>query len=94
MTVVPPIPMFALSALAEGPTTGLRALTDIASAEGRDALIGLAYIVALGTVAGSGLWTYLMSRYPASTVAPMSLLVPAASSPRGPPSARTRRHCR
>ncbi|MGY4103263.1 EamA family transporter [Nocardia sp. R16R-3T] len=76
MTVVPPIPMFALSAVVEGPTTGLRALTDVASPSGWHALLGLAYIVALGTIAGSGLWTYLMSRYPASTVAPISLLVP------------------
>ncbi|MEV5835864.1 EamA family transporter, partial [Nocardia sp. NPDC052112] len=76
MTVVPPIPMFALSAFIEGPTTGLRALTDVTSPGGWHALLGLAYIVVLGTIAGSGLWTYLMSRYPASTVAPMSLLVP------------------
>ncbi|WP_433524155.1 EamA family transporter [Nocardia pseudovaccinii] len=76
MTVVPPIPMFALSAFIEGPTTGLHALTDVTSPGGWHALLGLAYIVALGTIAGSGLWTYLMSRYPASTVAPMSLLVP------------------
>ncbi|MEV6136595.1 EamA family transporter [Nocardia sp. NPDC051990] len=76
MTVVPPIPMFALSAVIEGPTTGLHALTDVTSPGGWHALLGLVYIVALGTIAGSGLWTYLMSRYPASTVAPMSLLVP------------------
>ncbi|MEV6431047.1 EamA family transporter [Nocardia sp. NPDC051463] len=76
MTVVSPIPMFALSALIEGPTTGLDAMTDIGSPTGWPALLGLAYIVVLGTVVGSGLWTYLMSRYPASTVAPMSLLVP------------------
>ncbi|WP_330251118.1 EamA family transporter [Nocardia sp. NBC_00565] len=76
MAVVPPIPMFALSALTEGPTTGLHALTDVSSPSGWHALLGLAYIVALATIVGSGLWTYLMSRYPASTVAPMSLLVP------------------
>lgn len=76
MAVVPPIPMFALSALTEGPTTGLHALTDMSSPSGWHALLGLAYIVVLATIAGSGLWTYLMSRYPASTVAPISLLVP------------------
>ncbi|WP_141807797.1 EamA family transporter [Nocardia bhagyanarayanae] len=76
MTVVPPLPLFALSALAEGPATGWHALTDIASPTGWPALVGLAYIVALGTVVGSGLWTFLMSRYPAGAVAPLSLLVP------------------
>lgn len=76
MTVVPPLPLFALSALTEGPAIGWHALADLASPTGWPALIGLAYIVALGTVAGSGLWTFLMSRYPAGAVAPLSLLVP------------------
>ncbi|MFQ6394700.1 EamA family transporter [Nocardia sp. KC 131] len=76
MTVIPPIPLFALSALTEGPSTGLRALTEVATPTGWPSLVALAYIVVLGTAAGSGLWTYLMSRYPAGTVAPLSLLVP------------------
>ncbi|MBF6375902.1 EamA family transporter [Nocardia farcinica] len=76
MTVVPPIPLFALSALTEGPGAGVRALSELASPTGPAALAGLAYIVVLGTVAGSGLWTYLMSRYSAGAVAPLSLLVP------------------
>ncbi|WP_227998036.1 EamA family transporter [Nocardia australiensis] len=76
MTVVPPIPMFAVSAFTEGPTTGLHTLTDIAAPTFTPALIGLAYIVILGTAVGSGVWTYLMGRYPAGTVAPLSLLVP------------------
>ncbi|WP_245721457.1 EamA family transporter [Nocardia crassostreae] len=76
MAVVPPIPMFALSALTEGPTTGWRDLAASFSPSGWPAFAALAYIVLLGTIAGSGLWTYLMSRYPAGTVAPLSLLVP------------------
>ncbi|MRH85935.1 EamA family transporter [Nocardia sp. SYP-A9097] len=76
MTVIPPLPMFALSAMTEGPTTGLRDLADSFSASGWPAYAALAYIVLLGTIAGSGLWTYLMSRYPAGTVAPLSLMVP------------------
>ncbi|WP_433592495.1 EamA family transporter [Nocardia sp. CA-145437] len=76
MAVVPPIPMFALSALTEGPATGWNDLIASFSATGWPAFAALAYIVALGTIAGSGLWTYLMSRYPASTVAPLSLAVP------------------
>ncbi|MGW4118956.1 EamA family transporter [Nocardia sp. NPDC004711] len=76
MAVVPPIPMFVLSALTEGPATGWNDLIDSCSATGWPAYAALAYIVALGTIAGSGLWTYLMSRYPAGTVAPLSLAVP------------------
>ncbi|MBL1073521.1 EamA family transporter [Nocardia sp. 2] len=76
MAVVPPLPMFALSALTEGPATGWTDLIDSFSPSGWPALAALAYIVLLGTIAGSGLWTYLMSRYPAGTVAPLSLLVP------------------
>ncbi|MFI1914652.1 EamA family transporter [Nocardia sp. NPDC020380] len=76
MAVVPPLPMFALSALTEGSTTGWRDLTSSFSVHGWPAYAALAYIVLLGTIAGSGLWTYLMSRYAAGTVAPLSLMVP------------------
>lgn len=76
MTVVAPVPMFALSALTEGPTTGWHDLAASFTLDGLPAFAALAYIVVLGTIVGSGLWTYLMSRYPAGTVAPMSLLVP------------------
>ncbi|CRK54500.1 Amino acid ABC transporter [Rhodococcus sp. RD6.2] len=76
MTVVPPLPMLALSAAIEGPTAGWSALGSSFDADGLPALAGLVYIVVLGTIVGSGLWTGLMSRYPASTVAPFSLLVP------------------
>lgn len=77
MSVVPVLPMLALSMLVEGPGTGFRALgTAVTTAAGWPALVALAYIAVLATVCGSGLWTYLMSRYPAGTVAPLSLLVP------------------
>ncbi|WP_405167728.1 EamA family transporter [Nocardia sp. NBC_01499] len=76
IAVVPPLPMFLLSAATEGPTTGLRALADSFSSTGWPALVALAYTAVLATVVGSGLWTYLMSRYPAGIVAPLTLLVP------------------
>lgn len=76
ITAVPVLPLFAVSVLWEGPTTGVRALAGTFSADGWPALAGLLYIVVLGTIVGSGLWTYLMSRYPAGSVAPLSLLVP------------------
>ncbi|WP_433661194.1 EamA family transporter [Nocardia sp. CA-128927] len=76
IAVVPPLPMFVLSAATEGPTTGLRAVVDSFSATGWPAIAAVAYTAILATVVGSGLWTYLMSRYPAGVVAPFTLLVP------------------
>ncbi len=76
MCVVPPAPMLALSAATEGPTTGWRALWESFSMSGAPALVALLYIVIVGTIAGSGLWTVLISRHPAGIVAPFSLMVP------------------
>ncbi|MFJ2835586.1 EamA family transporter [Nocardia sp. NPDC087230] len=77
MSVIPVLPLLALSMAVEGPDTGFRALGGaVSSTAGLPALAALAYIAILATVCGSGLWTYLMSRYPAGTVAPLSLLVP------------------
>ncbi|MGV8875253.1 MAG: EamA family transporter [Rhodococcus sp. (in: high G+C Gram-positive bacteria)] len=76
MTVVPPIPMLALSAIFEGPSTGWHALTDSFGSQGWPGLVALAYIVIPATIIGSGLWSILMSRNPAGVVAPFSLLVP------------------
>ncbi|MDV6244223.1 EamA family transporter [Rhodococcus opacus] len=76
MCVIPPLPMLALSFCVEGPSAGWNSLTSSLEGTGPLALAGLAYIVILGTVAGSGLWTALLSRYPAGMVAPFSLLVP------------------
>ncbi len=76
MAVVPPLPLFALSLVIEGPSAGAHALVASFSGSGWPALAALAYTAVLATIVGSGLWTYLMSRYPASAVAPLSLLVP------------------
>ncbi|NMN98417.1 EamA family transporter [Antrihabitans stalactiti] len=76
MTVVSPIPMLALSAAVEGPTTGWKALAGSFNSAGAPGLVGLAYIALLGTIVGSGIWTLLLTRYPAGVVAPLSLLVP------------------
>ena len=76
MSVVPPIPLYLLSLAVDGPSAGFHAMATLGSTSGLIALAGLAYVVLLGTIAGSGLWTSLMQRYPASRVAPMSLLVP------------------
>lgn len=76
ITTVPVLPLLAVSALWEGPLTGVHALRDTFSADGWPALVAVGYTAVLATVVGSGMWTYLMSRYPAGSVAPLSLLVP------------------
>lgn len=70
--LVPPLPFLALSLWLEGPTTLERALLglDLTS------LLAIAYLAFAATMLGYGLWGRLLSRYPASQVAPFSLLVP------------------
>ncbi|MET9265581.1 EamA family transporter [Amycolatopsis sp. NPDC004079] len=76
MSVVPPLPMLALSSIFEGPGAALHSLTTLGTKTGLIGVVGLAYVVIFGTVIGSGIWTTLMRRNPAGVVAPFSLLVP------------------
>jgi O-acetylserine/cysteine efflux transporter len=76
MSVVPPLPMFALSLAVEGPSAQWHSLATLTSGNGPRACLGLLYVVVVATVLGSGAWTTLMSRYPAGVVAPFSMLVP------------------
>jgi O-acetylserine/cysteine efflux transporter len=76
MSVVPPLPMLAISLATEGPRDIWTSLTTLNTPNGWAALGGLTYVVLIGTVVGSGLWTTLMGRNPAGVVAPFSLLVP------------------
>jgi O-acetylserine/cysteine efflux transporter len=76
MSVVPVLPMLALSLAVEGPHRIAGSLTHWGAADALPAVAGLAYTVLIGTVLGSGIWTWLMARHPAGTVAPFSMLVP------------------
>ena len=76
MSVVPPLPLFALSLAAEGPHEIGDALAGSMATSALPAWLGLAYTIVLGTVLGSGLWVWLMARHPAGLVAPFSMLVP------------------
>ncbi|MFJ4774938.1 EamA family transporter [Streptomyces sp. NPDC088762] len=69
---VPVLPLFALSLLLEGPERDLAALRSLDWSGA--AVIG--YVAWISTVFGFGAWGYLLRRYPASAVAPFSLLVP------------------
>ncbi|HET6857709.1 MAG TPA: EamA family transporter [Streptomyces sp.] len=72
VSVVPVLPLLALSLLLEGPDAGLAAVRSLDWA-GAGAI---GYVAWVTTVFGFGAWGYLLRRYPASSVAPFSLLVP------------------
>lgn len=76
MTVIPPIPMLALSLVVEGPERIGEALSTAGTGAALGANLGLVYTIVLGTLVGSGIWTALLRRHPSSTVAPFSMLVP------------------
>lgn len=76
MSVVPPIPVLALSLLVEGPDRVLTALRTTATTAALPSVLGLLYIVLVATLLGYGLWNSLLSRHPAGLVAPFSMLVP------------------
>jgi O-acetylserine/cysteine efflux transporter len=72
VSLVPPIPLLALSLTIEGPHADWHAITHV-SAGGIGALFYIAY---LSTLAGFGAWGWLLRRYAAGQVAIYSLLVP------------------
>ena len=67
-----PLPLIGLSLLVEGPRVVLGALTSFGWQEA-----GLiAFLAYPATLLGGGIWSWLLGRHPASTVAPFTLLVP------------------
>lgn len=71
-SLVPPLPFLALSYVMEGPQAIAQALSNFSL----HSFAAVAYLAWAATLLGYGLWTLLMSRYPANRVAPFSLLVP------------------
>ncbi|MGI3784595.1 MAG: EamA family transporter [Janthinobacterium lividum] len=78
MSVVPPLPMLALSLAFEGPVRDVAAFRTLFRTAAVPAVVGVAYIVLVATLLGSGLWTWLLSRHPSGQVAPFSMAVPVA----------------
>ncbi|MDL4821266.1 EamA family transporter [Actinomadura opuntiae] len=72
MSLVPPVPLFALSLIFEGPG----AVPDAAHHLSVAGVSSLAFIAYVSTLVGFGVWGWLMRRYEAGTVAMYSLLVP------------------
>jgi len=71
-SLIPPLPFLALSLMLEGPAQIETALRSISLSS----VLAIAYLAFIATLLGYGLWSRLLSRYPASQVAPFSLLVP------------------
>ncbi len=71
-SLIPPVPFFLLSLWLEGPQRIEHALLNI----GLSSVLALLYLALVATLLGYGLWSRLLSRYPAGQVAPFSLLVP------------------
>ncbi|KFJ90647.1 acetylserine transporter [Pseudomonas sp. 1-7] len=71
-SLIPPLPFLALSLWLEGPELISQSLRSLSL----DSLLVLAYLAFGATILGYGLWSRLLSLYPASQVAPFSLLVP------------------
>ncbi len=76
MSVVPPIPMLVLALFVEGPSRIVDSLRSAFTLDALPSVLALMYIVLVATVVGYGIWTSLMAKYPSSTVAPFSMLVP------------------
>ena len=71
-SLVPPVPFLVMSYFTEGPQAMGQALQHFSW----HSFAAVAYLAWAATLLGYGLWTLLMSRYPANRVAPFSLLVP------------------
>jgi O-acetylserine/cysteine efflux transporter len=71
-SLVPPLPMFALSYVFEDHAQVMQALLHPTAM----AVASLLFLAYASTLFGYGAWNFLLKHYPASTVAPFSLLVP------------------
>ncbi|GAA3567553.1 EamA family transporter [Microlunatus spumicola] len=78
MSVVPPLPLLALSLLLEGPRRDWDSLRTAFTLEALPAVLGLLYVVLVASLLGYGLWNTLLARNPSSVVAPFAMLVPVA----------------
>ncbi|CAG9190706.1 cysteine/O-acetylserine exporter EamA [Paraburkholderia tropica] len=71
-SLIPPLPFLVLSYFMEGPQRIETALEGI----GMTSIGAIVYLAFIATILGYSLWSRLLSKYPASQVAPFSLLVP------------------
>ena len=72
ISLVPILPLLALSLVFEGPA----AIAATLAHPSWTAVGAVAYLAGPTTLFGYGVWSFLLSRHPAATVAPLTLLVP------------------
>lgn len=72
LSLIPPVPLLALSLAVEGPTAIGHAFATV----GWTGVGTVLYLAIPTTILGFGIWGHLLKLYPAATVAPFSLLVP------------------
>ncbi len=70
--LVPPVPFFILSWIVEGPAAIQASLANITYV----GVLAVCYLAVIATLVGYVLWGRLLSKHPASKIAPLSLLVP------------------
>ncbi|MFC3503929.1 EamA family transporter [Micromonospora krabiensis] len=71
-SLVPPLPLFGLAAVVDGPQVVLDSLLGLSW----QALAAIGYVAYVSTLVGFGLWNHLIGRYSVARIAPFSLLVP------------------
>jgi O-acetylserine/cysteine efflux transporter len=71
-SLVPILPLFALSGLIEGPAAIAVALENFSL----QSFLAVAYIAWASTLFGYATWNFLLSRHPVNRIAPFTLLVP------------------
>jgi O-acetylserine/cysteine efflux transporter len=76
LSLFPPLPLLGLSLLIDGPATVGQAISSMGW-RGAGAVL---YIAVLSTTVSFAIWGRLIRRYPASVVAPFSLLVPVSGA--------------
>jgi len=69
---IPIIPFLAASYFLEGPEVMIKSLVNIQLSS----ILSLLYLALMASIAGYSLWSYLLGRYPAAQVAPLTLGVP------------------
>lgn len=72
MSLVPPLPLFGLSAMIEGP----EAINGAFASMTWIGVGSLLYIAIFATLVGFAIWGALLRKYPAGTIAPFTMLVP------------------
>jgi O-acetylserine/cysteine efflux transporter len=71
-SLVPPLPLLALSGVLEGPAVMATAL----QAFSWQSFAAVAYIAWASTLFGYAVWNFLLAHYPVNRIAPFTLLVP------------------